>query len=169
MFYLRDLPKYEAIRARIERYPQVDPEAFEATLHMLRVATDVLDAFDRYYAGHGVSSGRFSVLMLLNREPDKGLTPSDLAEKAGVTRATMTGLLDGLEKDALVTRRSCRDDRRMCYIHLTDKARQLMEAMVPDYYTRVANLMQNLSVDEKKTLVAILGKVNQGISAVSGQ
>ena len=35
---------------------------------------------------------------------DKPLTPAELAERTGVTRATITGLVDTLERAGLVTR-----------------------------------------------------------------
>src|SRR5436309_12182623 len=95
MFILRDLPKYDAIRARATRYPEVNAGAVEAFLTLLRVGSDVFAALEKYLACHRLSQGSFTVLMLLNRDPDIGLNPSDLASKCGVTRATMTGLLDG--------------------------------------------------------------------------
>jgi DNA-binding MarR family transcriptional regulator len=33
-----------------------------------------------------------------------GLAPHELAKRAGVTRATVTGLLDGLERDGFLSR-----------------------------------------------------------------
>ena len=48
--------------------------------------------------------------MILNRNPEEGLNPSDLAAKCGVTRATMTGLLDSLERKRLIRRESDQAD-----------------------------------------------------------
>src|SRR5688500_15850552 len=104
MFYLRDLPKYDAIRQRAARYPQLDARALEAFLVLLRVASDVLDGLEAFLAAKKISQGKFTVLMLLNREPDVGISPSDLADRSGVTRATITGLLDGLSREKLISR-----------------------------------------------------------------
>ncbi|RYG65247.1 MarR family transcriptional regulator, partial [bacterium] len=111
-FLLRELPRYECLEMRSRRYPDLDAGAVEATLVMLRVASDVLEAFASHLARNGTSQGRFSVLMILDRFIGSELLPSELAEKIGVTRATMTGLLDGLEKDGFVQRRQHPDDRR---------------------------------------------------------
>ena len=59
----------------------------------------------------GLSEGRFIVLFLLDSVP-RGVAPNKLAEQAGVTPATMTGLIDGLERDNLVNRQADPDDRR---------------------------------------------------------
>jgi DNA-binding MarR family transcriptional regulator len=166
VFLLRDLPKYESLRCQAERYSGVDPSACAATLLTLRVASDVLEAIEEHLAARGLSVARFTVLMLLNREPEKGLKPSELAEKAGVTRATMTGLLEGLVREGLVRRCSCPNDRRMCSIVLTAKATRKLGSILPDYYERVAGLMKRLSRADKVMLMELLGKVAAGIPAM---
>jgi DNA-binding MarR family transcriptional regulator len=167
MFYLRDLPNYETIKKRAARYAGADPAAIESCLVLLRVAVDVLAAFDAYLARHKMSAGRFSLLMILNRDPDNPMSPSDLAARAGVTRATVTGLLDGLEREQLVERRHGCDDRRTVLVRLTPAAHHRLEEILPDYHRRVANLMGELSEAEKKTLTGLLGKVKAGIPTIT--
>src|SRR5262245_20969280 len=54
--------------------------------------------------GHGLTSpAAFNVLTVLEGSPDP-LAPSVIAERMMVTRATMTGLLDSLERRTLVRR-----------------------------------------------------------------
>jgi DNA-binding MarR family transcriptional regulator len=166
MFYLRDLPKYEAIRARAVRYPEVDPSAVEAFLILLRVGADVLTAFEKFLACHNITQGSFTVLMVLNRDPQTGLNPSDLATKCGVTRATMTGLLDGLERKKLLRRESDQEDRRTILIRLTEKGIALLEGFLHEYYSKIALLMSGLSDDEKRHLSQMLMTVNNGIPHV---
>ena len=161
MFYLRDLPKYEAIRQRAARYPELDPRALEAFLVLLRVASDVLDGLEAFLARQGCSQGRFTILMLLNRDPAVGISPSDLADRSGVTRATITGLLDGLSREKLVVREDDVGDRRKAVVRLTRRGSRMLEGMLPDYYRQVAELMGELSDDEKAELVALLGQVNK--------
>lgn len=163
MFYLRDLPKYDAIRARAARYPEVDAGAIEAYLVLMRVGSDVVTALDKYLALHNISQGSFIVLMLLNREPTIGLNPSDLAAKSGVTRATMTGLLDGLERKKLVRRHNNQADRRTVLVHLTDQGINLLEGILHDYYRKIALLMEGLTGDEKRQLSDMLLKISHGI------
>jgi DNA-binding MarR family transcriptional regulator len=166
MFYLRDLPKYEALRQRAARYPDIDPRAFEAFLVLLRVGSDVLDALEAYLASRGMSQGKFTILMLLNRDPDVGVSPSELAERSGVTRATITGLLDGLSREKLVSREDDTGDRRKAVVRLTARGRKVIDGIVPDYYRHVSQLMGDLTDDEKATLVGLLMKVNQRLGSL---
>lgn len=168
-FSLRDIPKYEAIRARAARYPEVDAGAIETFLLLMRVGSDVMSAFEKYLARHGMSRGTFSVLMVLNRDPSRGLNPSDLANRCGVTRATMTGLLDGLERKGLLRRESEQADRRTILIRLTPKASELLDGMLHDYYRRIAALMGGLTLPEKRAMSEMLVKVDERVSHVHGK
>ena len=124
---LKDLPRYECLLEAAKEFPDLDPSAAEAFLHLLRTGDEVFGVTDHNLGAHNISHGRFGVLMLLWRsvQPraakllgadecvDGPRTPAELAEAAGVTRATMTGLIDTLERDGLVKREPDPVDRRM--------------------------------------------------------
>ena len=166
MFFLRDLPKYDAIRQRAAKYPELDARGLEAFLVLLRVASDVLDGLEAFLARQGTSQGKFTVLMLLNRDPDAGISPSDLAERSGVTRATITGLLDGLSREKLVVHEGDAGDRRKAVVRLTPRGRKMLEGMLPAYYRQVADLMAALTDAEKATLVDLLTKLNRQLASL---
>jgi DNA-binding MarR family transcriptional regulator len=159
MLLLRDLPKYETLLAYSKRYRTVNPTSVEAFLNLLRVASDVLDATEEYFGEHGTSQGRFTVLCLLNRNPDVPLCPANLADRAGVTRATMTGLLQGLESEGLLKRTSSTDDKRMFFVELTAKGRRYLDNILPDWFRRVDDLMDGLNDKERVTMLKLLEKV----------
>src|SRR5882757_9582431 len=100
-------------------------------------------------------------------EPAGPRTPAELADAAGVTRATMTGLIDTLERDGLVRREPDPDDRRMMSVRLTAKAESFLAQMLPKHFQIMAQLMAPLSESERKTLVRLLTKVLQCASELS--
>src|SRR5829696_4480452 len=166
MFLLRDLPKYECIRHLSERYPEIDPRAVEAFLVLWRTATDTLSTLEACLQKHGMSQGKFTVLMILNRNPDQGINPSELADRAGVTRATMTGLLDGLEREKMISRQGDRVDRRRAVVRLTPQALEFLNRILPGYYTRLHELMGDLSEDDKAHLTELLVKIGERLPRV---
>jgi len=163
----KDIPKHEALKALAGRYRDLDPSAIEACVALLRVGGETFAAFREHFARHGTSQGRFIILMLLNLNPDRGMSPSELADMARVTRATVTGLLDGLESDGLVQRVPLAVDRRSQSICLTSKGRDFMDKMLPDHFRRMAGLMAGLNEDERQMLVELLFKVRKGLVALS--
>jgi DNA-binding MarR family transcriptional regulator len=159
LLYLRDLPKFEQLRNAATRYPDVDPESIAAYLLLLRVASDVASVIHEYLESHSISPGRFSILGLLNRDPSKGLCPADLAEKAGVTRATMTGLLDGLESDGYIEREGHLADRRMLTVRLTPAGNAFLEKVIPGYLKRLNALLSPLDPPQRRNLAELLAKL----------
>jgi DNA-binding MarR family transcriptional regulator len=164
LLMLKDLPRYECLLKAAEKYPSLEPAACNAFLHLLRAGDDVYAAEGRFLAQHSISQGRFTVLMLLNRSSDQPSTPAELADEAGVTRATMTGLIDTLEKDGLVIREADADDRRTVLVRLTRQGRAFVQKIVPDYFRCVSAIIEPLSESERNQLVRLLQKIQQGLA-----
>ncbi len=167
MLQLKDLPTTQVLGKFAERYPDADITAVSGFLNLLKVATDLSVALDACLSRHGLLQGRWWVLILLMREDSKTSTPSVLAEKAGVTRATMTGLIDGLEQSGLVERVDIKNDRRSVLIRLTDAGQAKLDAVMPDYYRRVRQCMQALDAEKRNQLQQILALINAGIPALT--
>ena len=161
---LRDVPRYDCLLKAAARYPTLNATASEAFLHLLRTGDAVFEAEAHFLAQHNISQGRFTVLMLLNRCAEGHSTPAELAEEAGVTRATMTGLIDTLEKDGVVSRTADANDRRTVLVRLSDSGRALIERMLPDYFDCVTKIMQPLNAVQRKQLVGLLQQIQQGLA-----
>ncbi len=65
LLLLKDLPRYECLLEAANEFPALDPSACEVFLHLLRTGDEVFSAIDANLARHGISEGRFGVLMLL--------------------------------------------------------------------------------------------------------
>lgn len=172
MLLLKNLPRYECLLEAAKEFPDLDPSAAEAFLHILHTGDECFRSTESNLAQHNITQGRFGVMMsLLNhcRQDGQGspLSPAILAEKAGVTRATMTGLIDTLERDGLVTRAPDPDDRRMMAVCLTSKGEDVMHGILPEHFRRIATLMRTLSEPERKTLVRLLGKIQEQAGQMS--
>ncbi|PAW65596.1 MAG: MarR family transcriptional regulator [Opitutia bacterium Tous-C1TDCM] len=176
---LKDLPRYECLLEAAKEFPDLDPSAAEAFLHLLRTGDEAFGVTERHFAAHHISQGRFGVLMLLWRgaQPRMGAaaadgigcgprTPAELAEAAGVTRATMTGLIDTLERDGFVRREPDPSDRRMLLVQLTAKADKFLRGFMPGHFRSVAAVMDTLGEGERKTLVRLLVKIQRQVSAL---
>src|SRR5690348_14220202 len=68
--------------------------------------------------------GSTRALLAINGQEAR--TPGRVAEVLGVSRATVTGLLDRLEAEGLITRAIDPQDRRCFILHLTPQGRHLM-------------------------------------------
>ena len=163
MFYLKDLPTDRALDEFAGRYTNINPSAIKTCAALLRTGSELLTAFETVFGKYGLSQGRFLTLIVMNRTPEVALNPSYLAKKVGVKRATMTGLLDGLEKHGLVERLPHPEDRRKIGVRLTAQGCLVLDEILPGYYRKIAKVMTKLTEKERQELMSLLQKVNQGL------
>lgn len=71
-----------------------------------------------------VSLEWYSILLMLSQVEDGMMRPSDIADSLGLSRSGTTRLIDRLERDGLVERRSCGTDRRGTFVGLTTDGEQ---------------------------------------------
>lgn len=161
-FTLRDTPALEALGRRRDSLGDIDPAALAAAQDLLRVAKRMLGSFGDAFAAYGLSPGRYAVLMALDIQRPS-MAPSEIADRLGVTRATITGLIDGLTRDGLVACAPEGTDRRRKAIGLTAKGEALIDNVVPDIFKRMADLTAPLTPDERRTAIRLLGKVEDGL------
>lgn len=150
--------KYRALIQEAQRRNMPDVEGIRLCFQTLSLATGIDRDCAALLEPHGLSEGRFVLLFLLDAASD-GLAPNTLAEQAGVTRATVTGLLDGLEREELIERHANANDRRALCIRLTHKGKRVAKNVFEQHGRWIASLYGNLSTPERKQLAALLGKV----------
>ena len=88
-----------------------------------------------------------------------------LAERAGVTRATISGLLDGLQREGLLQRRCDAEDGRRLQIVLTGPGKRLAETLFDQHTQWIGGLFNGLDSDEQQHLSRLLHKVWQHTDA----
>ena len=169
MFLLRDLPDQECLQRLKARYPQMDVESIRAIMCLIRTTHDVTDGFERFLAKHGLSHGRFAIMMYLNRNPETPVNQTHLAEAYGVSKATITGLIDGLERDAMVERLPDPADRRASLVRLAPAGQSFLAGFLPDHFRCVTTMMAGLDSTDRANLMALLGRVRAGLDQVLEQ
>lgn len=150
--------KYQALLQEAQRRQTSDVEGIQLCFQTLSLASNIDRDCAARLAPHGLSEGRFVMLFLLDTASE-GLAPNELAEQAGVTRATVTGLLDGLERESLIERHAAMNDRRALRIRLTPKGKQTAKRVFDDHGTWITSLFGNLSPSEREQLTILLDKV----------
>jgi DNA-binding MarR family transcriptional regulator len=114
------------------RSPTVDPSK-DPFMQVLRPLVETYFAFIRRDEPHirslGLTPSQFDVIATLG--DTEGMTCRELSEKTLVTKGTLTGVLDRLEKKGLIERVPSRDDRRCTIIRLTPKGESRFREVFP--------------------------------------
>jgi len=164
-------PKIERVKRLARRYcgSDLDDSGLEPYLLLVTLGKELLEIGNANLAKYGLGEGRCSLLVLLLEAQPEPLSHSQLAELLGVTKGSITGLVDGLEHDGLVKREDRGEDRRTRLISLTPAGIQVAERALPDKLRAIAGLMARLSPAERETLAALLLKVQANLPAYRGE
>lgn len=134
---------------------------FDTLIQLVGVARELEHELTSKLSYFGLSNGKLKVLIsVLNHEHP--LNPSELADDIGVTRATMTGLLNGLEKEGFI-KRNILDDRRKTAIYLTEKGKSVLNTLIPLYSNYVTKIFSKTTEEEQQFLVNLLVKITDGL------
>jgi len=135
----------------------------EFDFSVVAAITETSDAISRYMASYlndfGLTASKFNTLQVLKSEPQRSVTQNELGTKLTVTGASITGVIDRLERDRLVARETHPADRRANLVRLTDEGETLIENAADLHAMRMHDLMCVLDDDEKRTLVTLLSKL----------
>ncbi|MEV6678893.1 MarR family transcriptional regulator [Streptomyces erythrochromogenes] len=160
-------PTLDQARRQVEHYGlNADPQAVLVAVRLISAGARVGRAAEAHFARFGLSTGRYRLLADLEDHGGEK-SPSHLAADLGVSRATVTGLLDGLEREGLVARRPSAEDGRGTVAILTARGAQRLRDMAPDHFGRLEAMVGGLSVEERGVFLDLLARVVRGSEALA--
>lgn len=116
-----------------------------------------LTAVNDAVSGHGVSTAQIGVLRQLANEP--GLSGAELARRLLITPQGVQLALKALEERGLVQRKPDPQHARILQAFLTERGRNVAEAVVKDAIAAHDAVFGVLSPEEQETLRELLARV----------
>lgn len=163
------VPSLVQTKRQIERYGlNVDSQAVLVASRLMAAGAKLEHAAEIHFSRFGLSTGRYRLLADLEDHQGEEL-PSQLAEHLGVTRATVTGLIDNLERDGYVSRRTSSVDGRQKSVILTENGASKLRDMASEHFERLEAMVRLLTVEERSVFLDLLGRVTQGMSALTDE
>jgi DNA-binding MarR family transcriptional regulator len=126
------------------------------------------DAMERGLAERGLTLPRAELLWRLRRRGPA--TQRELSEDLRCTPRNVTGLVDALEGQGLVERRSHPTDRRATLVTLSDSGSRLAATMDAGYQSTARELFEDFDEDEVRAFVVGMDRVLSRVrTAVPGE
>lgn len=110
---------------------------------------------ERFKSEFDTTLPRFDVMAALYREPE-GMLMSDLSRYLLVSNGNVTGIVDRLVQDGLVSRASREGDRRTSIVRLTETGRELFARMAAAHQKWVNAALKDLSGQDARQLAGFL-------------
>lgn len=134
----------------------------EALLNILRTADQFENRAGRLFREYDLTPSQYNVLRILRGE-GQPLPCLEIANRMLQVVPAMTGLLDRLEKMELVSRERCTQDRRVVYVDLTPKGKELVNQLDQPLSALNQKLLGHLSATELKELSRLLEKARTSL------
>ncbi|MDN5363314.1 MAG: hypothetical protein PWQ91_375 [Eubacteriales bacterium] len=104
---------------------------------------------------------QFVLMKCLEREEE--ITAGEVAEKLGLPPSNITVMIDRLEKSGLVRRWRGEKDRRVVFLGLTPRGREILEEMRREHNRLLAKTFSVLTPQEAEQLASLLEKIIKGL------
>jgi DNA-binding MarR family transcriptional regulator len=144
-------------------FPNMDLEMISTFAQTMLIFHRLPILMEGYFHKMGLTRGRFMVLIQLYQRQGTGLTIGEICNFHRVRSATMTGIIDTLEREGQIERVQDPSDRRKVIVRITEAGRELMEAFLPQHQENVGQMLSGLTVKERRGLLRLLEKLHQGV------
>ena len=98
---------------------------------------------------HRLSAVEFEVLLRLARSPGRRLRMTDLAGQTSLSTSGVTRVVDRMERDGLVRREACPQDRRSSYAVITAAGKQRLDEVLPGHLALIQQWFIGLLTPEQ--------------------
>jgi DNA-binding MarR family transcriptional regulator len=151
-FWISSAPDFE------ERYPDSSAKATECAMNLVFASDLLVKNIARLLVPFDLSPTTGLVLGILADSPDP-LSPIHIAEKLIISRASVTSLLDSLEKRGYIVRQPHMSDRRMLLVELTESGRKTAEQFRPIVHQHQKLWLSVLDEKEQAQFVEMLQRL----------
>jgi len=167
---IRDTTRLDAPATLAQRYLEefswVDPSAVEICIRMDAGSIAHKASLRRTVQSLGLeSSTGYSVLRSLYFSPQHRMNQSEIGIDVQMASASITYLIDSLEKEQLVRREVGPVDRRMKSIVLTPRGEELCQILIPAIADLMNRTLAGFTEEEKSTFISLLERFRQSALA----
>lgn len=148
------------LQRELKKKKPFESAAQEAILNILRTSDKFQNQVGKLLREYGLTSSQYNVLRILRGE-GAPLPCLEIADRMIQVVPAITGLIDRLEAQELVTRERCTEDRRVIYVAITAKAEKILKAIDQPLMDMHETLVGHLTTAELRELSRLLVKARE--------
>ena len=141
-----------------EHYPNASAKATEAAMNLIHTADLLEKNIANLLIPFDLSPASALALSIL-ADSETPVSPNNIADRLIISRASVTSLLDSLEKREYARRRPHPSDRRMIWVEPTDLGRQIADEFRPVVHQHQKSWLGVLNEKEQGQLLEMLHRL----------
>jgi DNA-binding MarR family transcriptional regulator len=156
-------------RSEFEReFPGGSETANQSAISIVRTYDALISLLNSTTSSSNLSSAGRQALATIEGAGGE-LSPTTIAQRLLVTTASITSLLDTLERRGLVERRPDPDDRRRVVVALTDAGQQAVDEFLPRIVAVQTAALARLDEDARAQLLSSLAIIRETIAELDAE
>lgn len=128
-------------------------------ISMATLQAHLLKKIDLQLSVHGISFTEFLILHHLSRAPKRTMRRIDLAEKVGLSASGVTRLVNPMEKNHLVQKKSNPRDARVSLVELSETGTNIFREAWTSFQLIANSILNPLNDKQTETLSMLINKL----------
>ena len=120
---------------------------------------------DRFMRSLDLTAAQGRTIGYIEATQDRGVIQRELVEVSRTTAASVSSLLDGLEKNGYIERRPSPDDARQKLLYVLPKGKGLTEGFDREMHDAYREMVSPLSEAEQATLIELLQRITVSVES----
>jgi DNA-binding MarR family transcriptional regulator len=133
-------------------------------LNVIRCADVLKSDMDAVLKPYDLSQSQFNILRICKGADGEGRTCSEISERLVSKVPDVTRLIDRMEKKGLVYRDRCTTDRRVVWIHISEKGAELIQQATEIINKNIDAITQHIGVDSSTETINVLESLRKYIT-----
>jgi DNA-binding MarR family transcriptional regulator len=130
-----------------------------AMIALVHVYGRLEEALARMLRSHDLTVSHYDVLMCLRN--GEGISQQEVSRRVLMTKGNICVIVQKLEAQGLVERRSDPTDQRVYRLYLSDDGRRALARIHPEHHALMTTLLDGFTPDDEAMLYSLLNRIAQ--------
>jgi len=141
----------EVMQHYLEKFEWADTSSIELSYRVSAAYVSMRASTHRFFVsqGHERAAGKAGVLRSLYFAPNMRMSQNEISSNMNVASASVTYIVDALEKDGLVVRLRHPTDRRVTWVELTPDGVTMFDSLAQPLTEHLQGLSKGFTYEEK--------------------
>lgn len=125
--------------------------SLKAFVVIMKASKTLEEIVKKDIAKHGMKISDFAILEALYHKGRQ--TIKQISEAVLINTGSITYVIDKLEKNNYLERIHCKDDRRVVYIEITEKGKEVMNEIFPKHQQVIEEIFSDIPDEHKQIII----------------
>ncbi len=120
------------------------------------LSNEITKGFDEHFKSRNITKSQMDIVQYVLEHQNQDVSQKDIQDYLHISNPTVTGLLTRLETKGFITRKTCKNDKRLKYIYPTPQAYELCDDILHAIKDLENKMLEGLDKSQQETVLYAL-------------